>query len=385
MKINFALALSAISHVGYFASRVLLALIAIRLGASPFIIGVLGALFALFPMLLSVMAGRLSDRRQSRHLMMLSSAGACLAMLLPALWTELPLVLAAALLYGLSQMFFIVPSQNLIGLLSTSETRARNFANQSLTISAGNFAGPMLAGWAVDHFSAGQSSLIVAVVAGVPLLLLLARRGALEPEGHEFVRKHRGGATTGGAAALLKQADVRRTLYTSCVLVVGANLYNFYMPVYAHSVGVSATLIGVVMAGNSGAAFIVRMALPRLIKSVGDEAVLAGGFLCGCVALLMVPLFASALPLGLLSLLFGVGMGVVQPISTMQMFAVSQKGRSGESIGLRMAVNQVTALISPLVFGAVAAAAGLLATFWLNALLLGTGSYLSRPRARSGG
>ena len=54
MNVYFVLALSGIDHVSFFANRVFLSLIAIQVGGSPFMMGVLGATFAFFPMLLSV-------------------------------------------------------------------------------------------------------------------------------------------------------------------------------------------------------------------------------------------------------------------------------------------------------------------------------------------
>ena len=48
-------------------------------------------------------------------------------------------------------------------------------------------------------------------------------------------------------------------------------------------------------------------------------------------------------------------------------------------VGLKMTTNNLTKLVSPVVFGAIASAFGLFPMFWLNALLLGTGGWLSRP------
>ena len=105
-------------------------------------------------------------------------------------------------------------------------------------------------------------------------------------------------------------------------------------------------------------------------------------FACGAVSLTLVPFFENAWMLGLLSFVFGLGMGVGQPIVNIQMFANSPEGRSGEGIGLKMTTNQLTKLVSPIAFGAVASAVGLLPMFWLNALLLGSGGWMARPKRR---
>ena len=75
MRIHFVFALNVFNTSSTFANRVLLALFAVRLGASPVMVGVLGAMFAVFPSLLAVMAGRLADRIGSRYPMIVGTVG----------------------------------------------------------------------------------------------------------------------------------------------------------------------------------------------------------------------------------------------------------------------------------------------------------------------
>src|SRR6266702_1189999 len=56
--------LPSIAHRG---SKVLVSLAALQLGANSFMVGVLAALYAVFPLLLAVYAGRISDRVGVRY------------------------------------------------------------------------------------------------------------------------------------------------------------------------------------------------------------------------------------------------------------------------------------------------------------------------------
>ena len=152
------------------------------------------------------------------------------------------------------------------------------------------------------------------------------------------------------------------------------------MPVYAHSIGLSASTIGMVLAVNSAAMLVVRVILPRLIAGFKEERVLAGAFFVGAAGLAIIPFFKSAAILGLISFGFGLGMGCGQPIISMLMFSRSAEGRSGETMGLRMSVLHLTRLVAPIAFGSIASAFGLVAMFWINALLMGSGGILSRPK-----
>jgi len=62
----------------------------------------------------------------------------------------------------------------------------------------------------------------------------------------------------------------------------------------------------------------------------------------------------------------------------MMTFSGSEKGRSGEALGLRITANHRARMTAPVVFGMIGAAFGVFPVFWGNALLLASGGILSR-------
>jgi MFS family permease len=361
------------------AASVVLVLYALELGAQPLTVGMLAAMFSVFPMLLAVQAGRLADRFGARWLLLSGMIVGAMGMLFAYFVPGLPAAFLAAVLVGLQSATCNVSLQNLAGLLSTPENRARNFSNYSLAAAAANLLGPLVAGFSIDHSSHAAACVVVASINLIPIVILVVRRGAMRGG----VRKA-AHASGGGIRSMLSQPGISKVLASSSLQVTGNHLYQFYMPVYAHAVGLSASVIGIVLAMNSVAAFAVRMLLPRLVARFREERVLSYAFYVGGASLLLVPLFNSAVMLGLLSFLFGLGMGISGPIVTMLMFTRSADGRSGEGVGLKIAVNHFTKIISPMLFGALGSTFGLFPMFWLNALMLGTGGLLSRPQKRTG-
>ena len=380
MSINFVFALAVIQSASLFANKIVLALFALELGASPLIVGVLAALFSMAAATLAVPVGRLADRFGARWLLVTGSTGAGLGLLLPYFLPSLTTVLVAGALCGLSLVCYNVTTQNLTGLLSTSENRARNFSNYSLTNSAGTLLGPLIGGFSIDQVGHTQSCLFLALLAFVPLLILATRWKSLGEGAARPADVKAAPAREGGTLVLFRDARIRKTIITASFLSSGLNLFSAYMPVYGHSVGLSASVIGIVIAMNATAAFAIRVLLPRMIAWLTEEKVLALSFCSGAAALVLIPMFQHPAVLGLLAFIFGLGMGAGQPIVTMLIFQFSPAGRSGEAIGLKITTNHLTNMVSPIIFGGIATALGLLPMFWLNGLMMAAGSYISWTR-----
>jgi MFS family permease len=350
---------------------VLLALYALKFDAQPFAVGVLAATFSVFPMLLSWPAGRVSDRYGARWLLVAGAAFGAVGMGLPYFFASLPALYVAAGMIGLSFTFYTVTLQNLVGVLSNPQNRARNFSTFSLVLALAGFIGPMLAGLSIDHAGYARACIYLSALAAIPLLLLVVCGGRL-PGGD------RKAGHAGPAAGSLMEPGLWRVLAVSSLMISGIDLFQFYLPIYGHDIGMSPSAIGVVLAMFSAAAFVVRAIMPRLLERLSAERVLAYAFYLGAASFFLVPLFKSAALLALLSFTFGMGMGCGQPITMMLAFSNAAAGRSGETLGLRLTVNHMTRVVCPILFGAIGSAFGLFSVFWVNALMLGAGGFLTR-------
>jgi len=373
VSIYLVLALAVLNGVAVFGAQMVLALYALKLGASEVAVGALAATFAIFPMLLAVSAGRLVDRFGARWPMTMGAICSGLGLLLPYLFHSLPALYAAGAMCGFAAIFFNLATQNLVGLLSSAQTRARNFSNYTLTTSTANLLAPLLGGFSIEHTDHATTCLFLAALTIFPAIVLLVSGGLL-PGG---TRRERG-AGGGGVRAMLADPNVRRLLVTGSLVNVGVNLYQVYMPVYAHSIALPASITGMVIAMNSAAALVVRLSLPYLLRRFGQGRVLTTCFFVGALALGLIPLFHGAPMLAFVSFVFGLGMGCGQPIVMMQMFTSSRDGRSGEALGLKFTTNQLTKLVAPILFGTIASTVGLLPMFLISAGLMTFGGVFSQ-------
>jgi MFS family permease len=371
LYLTFALMLFGFGSIS--SARVALLLYALHLGASASAVGILVGSLYVFPLLISWPVGRYSDRVGSRWLLLLGAACGGGAMLIPYFVRELAALYAASMLLGISFTLYNVLLPNVVGLLSKPHELARNFSNASLVGATTLFAGPLLAGIAIDLSGHAVACLYLVTLSAAAGAVLVAWGGMLPGGG-------RHAESAGSIRDTLADPAMLRILVTSSLVQVGQDLYQFYIPVYGYGIGLSASAIGGLLATLAAASFVVRFFLPWLVTRLGDERVLAFSFYLSAIGFGLVPFFESVVMLAAVSFLFGLGMGCGQPITTMLIFSRSAEGRSGETLGLRQSVNNAMRVSGPAVFGFVATAFGLPPVFWISAILMGGGGILSRPR-----
>jgi MFS family permease len=354
------------------AGRVVLSLYVLKLGAEPLAIGMLASTFYVVPMLMAWLVGRASDRFGSRWPLTLSAACGAIGMALPFFVQQLPALYVAAALLGMSFVCNNVPLQNAVGIISGPTERTRNFSNFSLVGAVTNFVGPVFAGFSIDHSGHAVASVLTAALPLASVAVLLTMGGVL-PRGSVRAR-----AKAEGTKAGFFQPGVAANLVTSSIVVVGLDLYQFYLPVYAHSINLSASATGIVLGAFAAASFVVRVFMQWLVDHMSESRLLAYSFCIAAASIVLIPFYQDTVMLSVISFVFGLGMGLGQPLTIMLMFTSAAEGRSGEALGVRVTANNFSRAVVPAVFGVVGSAFGLAPLFWLNAVLLGAGAMLAR-------
>ena len=377
MAIYLTVLLAIFNQTALKGSKMLVALYAIELGASPLAIGMLISMYAVFPVVLAVYAGRLSDRSGVRPLMVLGSLGMAAGLLLPVFLPSMATLFVSSALIGMATLFFHVSVHNLVGSLGEAHERTGNFATFSLGASISGFAGPLLVGFAVDNLGYLPAYAALAIVAAIPGVVLL-RYARFIPPRVKAAPENRGGSVKD----LLGSPALRRTYITGGLIITGIDLYNFYLPIYGRSIGLSATAIGIVLGMQAAAAFAVRLWMPRLARRFSEQRVLTASLIIAGVTYLGFPLVENAFLLGLISFVLGLGLGCGQPLSILLTYNHAPANRAGEALGLRLTVNKFTEILVPIAFGSLGTAAGIFPVFWANALLLLIGGYFSAEKRK---
>ncbi len=376
MAIYLTLVLIVLIHVAFGGSRVVMSLFALESGANQVQVGILMALYALCPMLFAIAIGRLADRVGPRLPMLLGTVGVGIALCLPVAWPTMTTLYISATLLGTSFHFFFVTVTGIAGGIGGAQHRSRNYALVSLGFSGAGFIGPLVAGFAIDYLGHLPAFMILAAFTVVPVLMLWLRSGFL-PQAAQLSD----GATTGSVMELWRAPRLRNTFIASGFISAGWDLFNFYMPVYGHGIGLSASAIGIILGAFALATFIIRAALPWLLRHSSEAQILMYAIFAAAVTFMLFPLFQNPYALCAVAFLLGLGVGCGQPMSMSLIYALAPEGRASEAAGMRVTVNNFTHFVIPLIFGSLGTAFGFAPVWLSNAALLGVGGWLVRRAA----
>ena len=372
MTIYLIVLTCVLTHAGFGGAKLALPLHALSLGVDPFSVGVIMALWALVPMLIALYVGRLVDRVGPRLPMLGGAIGVAAALLVPYAFPGVAALYVLSLVVGTAFQFFFVPTQGITGALGKPEDRARNYSLLAIGFSIASFVGPLIAGFSIDYLGFELAYVALAACPAAAVLALWLK-GSLLPAA-AIATDGRQKQTS--SFDLLRNANLRNAIVASGLISVAWDLYQFFFPIYGHSIGLSASAIGVIISMFAVAVFSIRVALPRLARMWSEFEILLWAIGFSGVALLLFPLFHDPYLLAAASFLLGLGCGAGQPMSMSLIYSLSPAGRASEGAGLRVTFNHFTHLVVPLAFGAIGSTLG----FWpvfisCSALLLGGSGY----------
>ena len=378
MTFYIVVLITILNHISFKGSKVLITLYAIDLGANVAEIGLLFSMYSVFPVFLSLYAGKMSDRYGFQLPMLIGSIGLMGGLLLPYLYPSLITLYSSALMIGLCYIFYIVSVQHLIGSFGTGAARTRHFSHYSLGIGLTALLGPTIAGFAIDNVGHSQTYLLFAMFPALPILLLaIFPRVLPRLKGRKEKRDNQQKVMD-----LVRIVPLRRALVTAGILETGSELANFLLPIFGHTIGLSASQIGITLGVYATALLAVRVLMPTLAKYSSEERVLSFSLFFSATACVAFPFVNSFVPLLLMAFVLGLGLGCGGPLSLVLAYNRSPDGRSGEAVGLRQTVNKATEVVVPLLFGAVSTAMGMVPVFWIDALMLAYGGMLMRDDAK---
>lgn len=306
--------------------------------------------------------------------MLYGSIALVAGLLTPVLLPGIAALFVSSAIVGASFSFFNIAAQALVGVMSTPERRAFNFSTLSMGYSIASLLGPVVVGFTVDHAGPRWAYALLGAALIAPIAILASKSRIPDSKGT--------GETSGKRSVLdlLRNRGLLAIFVASGTCVATWDLFSFFMPIYGMRIGLSATMIGVVISSFGFATLVVRIFIPRLTRRFGDSKVLAWAMVLGAGAFASMPFFESVALLIIIAFLMGLGLGCGQPMTMMITYNRSPAGRAGEANGIRQMANNVTHMVVPLVFGALGSVLGMGPLFWANSAVLFVGAYFAGKR-----
>ncbi len=376
----------------------------LALGADAVTVGLVTAAYAVLPLVTAMWLGRTTDRvRELRRMVVVGAVVLALGALALDFAATAALVALASAVLGMGHLLFTIAGQAAIARHSPDDQLDKGFGWFTAAFSAGQLAGPLLAGLLLGTGSAVASPERLADIrtalwlgAGlsllaVPVLLVRARTPRRRPRDDDA-----GAASTAAAGqrpaageagtvpAPLPRASMLRILRVPGVpshmlaalsLLAMLDILTAFLPLVGERAGVPPAWIGALLAVRGGASILSRVFLPRLAHRFSRRSLLLVSLYGSGIALALPPLVITV-PWLAAVLLFAGGfcLGLGQPL-TMTLISTSVPASwRGSALAVRLVGNRVGQVAMPLLAGLVAAPLGPAGAIWSTcAVLVGSG------------
>lgn len=331
------------------------------LGAPTQAIGLLVAAVTITGIFVKLPSGSLADVFGFRRLMV---AGMWVKASAPFLYLAVrswPQLLGLRFYHGLSTALYAPAAAAKVAKDYPAE-RGRRLGIYSGAENAGVVLGPVL-GAAVLAAAGFATTFVVSGAIGVAALAAVGRLARDAPPGRgrrpgEVLRVLRR-----GVGQILGDRAIRLVSLMEATLYAGVGTLQAYLPLYAVSVHLPVTQIGLLFGGQGVASVASRPVLGAAADRLGRRPfIVAGVGLCAAV-LAAVPHTSSFVWLLVLSTAFGLGTGMVTPSTTAMIGDLVRRGDFGAAMGVFGSLWDTGHAAGPLLAGFLVAALGYRSAF----------------------
>ncbi|WP_275983666.1 MFS transporter [Paenibacillus hamazuiensis] len=355
-------------------TRPLVTLAASQLGAGAFEVGLLTAAYAFLPLLFAIYAGKLADKAGDKPPLIIGTIGAAVGLIIPYLAPSMLSLYVSQIVTGIAHILIMISLQNVLGHAAAEHNRDRYFSMFSMFVSVGGFVGPAAGGYLAETVSYSHAFLTASAIGILPILFSF-----FIPAGRKgTVKEDKTDGTRSGTLTLLKNPTIRKALASSALVLYSRDIFIAYYPLFAAKLGHTESQIGWIIALQGLAMVAVRLFLARLVDMFERRWVLLASIMLAGVSFLLFPLAGDLVIFAILSSVMGIGLGCGQPLSMTTTYNASPKSKTGEVLGLRLAINRLSQLIAPLIFGLIGAWGGIAFVFYFSGLFLVGGALFTR-------
>jgi MFS family permease len=333
-----------LTATGLGTTTFLLPVYAETLGASYTDLGLIGAIGNVVYTVITLVTGYMLDRYEKVNLYMVFTVIGGVTMTLFALTSTITQVIAVRGLLGLSAAIFWVAASTLTAQISPREELTQSLGRYNLAWIAGFTVGPYGGGIVSNLYGFNVFFISQAVLILVSLVLILVKiRGRitlLNPARHEKI-----------PLGELKPLTLSYITLIPFTLVLG--IYMAIIPGHMKVVGLTASMIGLLLTITNGVRGLMFMNVQRLVKWGTWKAVFAASLLIAA-SMFLVRNGDDAVSFGIPLVFYGAGSGIMTPVVLDFISKRTPERLIGTAMGGHESIYGVGMCLGPLVGGAIA-------------------------------
>jgi MFS family permease len=368
-RVAFCIAAMTASQVAIYIARPITSYRLLGLGAGAREVGFVTAAFALLPLFLAIPLGRSADRGRVPLVTVGCAIQVVACVLLAGAQTPLTLGAASAVL-GLGHLGVALGVQEVIARESGDSHHDRDYGLLTAGVALGQMIGPLIGGFVLDSgeslLAATRHAMLIAAVVVVPATVIaaLGERGRAKAPDDAISRR-------GSVRTILQTRGVPAGIFASIAVLSASDIFTAYMPVIGEQRGIAPGAVGVLLALRAGATMATRIGIGTIVARVGRERLIIVSALAAAVSLAAISFVQGVVPLAVLCLITGVGLGFGQPLSMTLIVQLVPQYARGTALAVRLTGNRIGQVAAPAAAGVVAGGAGARAVFWVLSGLLG--------------
>ncbi len=373
---------SAITQGAIYVIRPMMTYRALELDASATTIGLIAAVYALFPVLLALYFGRLVGSVGEGKFLFAGTLfiGVSAVILLSA--NSLAILAIGAALSGLAHLACMVGGQTMIALKSPTNKYEEHFGRYTFSASLGQMLGPILAtlvagSTGVLPKSTSASFALALVLAALAMVPVFSWRIAAPTV---IARKDETG-TIHSAKNLLKKPGIFAAVYMSLAISSTADILVVFLPLYGNENKFSSLSIGIIISLRAATAMASRFFLGHLSARFTTRAILITSNAVSVIACAGMAFAPNPWILGAIVSVAGFSLGVGQPLTMSLISQLTVPEERALAVSIRLTGNRLGQFLIPAGAGLLAAGSGTGAVFiGLAALVAST--YLPRSQSQ---
>ncbi len=364
---------STLTQATIYVLRPMITYRAIELDANAAQVGLIAAVYALFPVLLALQFGSLVGKLGEAKFVIYGTVAMMLTSLALIFSDSLITLAIATGAAGIAHLACMVGGQSMVALRAPRESYDRYFGFYTFSASFGHMLGPIIASIVAGSNGTLPKSTSNAFLLGVVLTII-----ALVPvirwrnEKPTVEGKQNSEGTFRGAAKLIKRPGIMAAIYISLAISSVADVLVVFLPLFGTENNFSPYAIGAILAIRAGTTMMSRFFLGRLSNRFTTFQLLWWSTIISTLCCIAMAFAHTPITLGAIVFVAGFSLGVGQPLT---MSLVSQKTVSSEramAVSARLMGNRFGQFLVPAVAGSLAAASGAGAVFIGLAVLLAT-------------